>query len=450
MIIQKTADALCKVKLNSTYGKLGWASEHDIANHVTCDTKFLLEQFALGNITKISKINERYTSYSGVQVSDCKRTNFMLASYITARGRLQLIDTLKAFDAAGLTPIYSDTDSVYAQITDKATPELHDKFIKPLLDETKLGAMKLEMHDNVGEDEAEGVFIAPKLYALRGKTTGKEKIVARGVMKWMFGDKERDEKRRKQEGQEKVTFNHLAEMLEGVPLEITRQQTLIRKNLLTTDAQNIKIQREMTTLVRGHITKKIVRDDGVCVPLLVDGQVQAPKPVDFEEKWVQFPDTEQIESYFGEKFNDVADRYCTIRRENGTNNMFIVFLDSSTVSAYLEKFNTEKKCHQIFGKWMQPSFDVDYPVIEGEELDTDVSKVVQKLAKKLEIGVEEFKVVDRSRQGKVSYHIRAPRFCIQRDELRWMAMDVMKDERQSQKGLSVLQCLDLNIYHNKG
>lgn len=245
------AQETMKVLLNSTYGKLGWAKEHDVSNYVTYDTAFLLHQFAQGNITSISKLNDRYTSYSGVQVSEAKRTNFMLASYITARGRLQLIETLEAFDKAGYEPIYSDTDSVYAHITERATPELFQKYIAPLLNDSRLGAMKLEMKDNVGEAEAVGVFVAPKLYALRGPNTGEEKVVARGILKWMTSDDQEAADRREQEGQEHITFDHIRGILDGIPVEITRQQQLIQKKLLTTDADNIKVQREMTSLVQG-------------------------------------------------------------------------------------------------------------------------------------------------------------------------------------------------------
>lgn len=44
------------------------------------------------------------------------------------------------------------------------------------------------MSDNVGEEEAIGSFVSLKLYALKGPNTKKEKIVARGVMKWMVGN----------------------------------------------------------------------------------------------------------------------------------------------------------------------------------------------------------------------------------------------------------------------
>ena len=45
----------------------------------------------------------------------------------------------------------------------------------------------MEMEDNVREKHAIGCFVAPKLYALKGPNTLQEKIVARGVMRWMFG-----------------------------------------------------------------------------------------------------------------------------------------------------------------------------------------------------------------------------------------------------------------------
>lgn len=74
--------------MNSTYGKLGWAAVHDVSNYVTSNIDFLLSQFASGHIFDVEKINETYMQYSGIQENDTSRTNFVLASYITARGRL--------------------------------------------------------------------------------------------------------------------------------------------------------------------------------------------------------------------------------------------------------------------------------------------------------------------------------------------------------------------------
>lgn len=52
--------------MNSTYGKLGWAAEHNVSQFVTADREMVLSEFAKGNINQISDINDRYVSYSGV------------------------------------------------------------------------------------------------------------------------------------------------------------------------------------------------------------------------------------------------------------------------------------------------------------------------------------------------------------------------------------------------
>ena len=45
----------------------------------------------------------------------------MIAAYITARGRLNLINGLECIEKAGYDAIYSDTDSIYAHKTDRFT-----------------------------------------------------------------------------------------------------------------------------------------------------------------------------------------------------------------------------------------------------------------------------------------------------------------------------------------
>ena len=84
-------------------------------------------------------------------------------------------------------------------------------------------------------------------------------------------------------------------LLEGMPIEITRQQQLIRKELLKTDADNIKVQRQMTSLVQGAITKRIVCDSGKCTPLPVCGNVEVPEPKVYDCAWKQYQKIEQME-----------------------------------------------------------------------------------------------------------------------------------------------------------
>lgn len=77
---------------------------------------------------------------------------------------------------------------------------MYEKYVAPLIDNKNLGGFKLEMKDNVGEDTATGVFIALKSYALKGENTGKEKIIAKGIMSWITGDDKKSEARRQQNG----------------------------------------------------------------------------------------------------------------------------------------------------------------------------------------------------------------------------------------------------------
>jgi hypothetical protein len=48
-------------------------------------------------------------------------------------------------EKAGCIAIYGDTDSIFAQRTEKCTEELWNRYIAPMLDDSKLGGFKLEM-----------------------------------------------------------------------------------------------------------------------------------------------------------------------------------------------------------------------------------------------------------------------------------------------------------------
>jgi hypothetical protein len=59
------------------------------------------------------------------------------------------------------------------------------------------------------------------------------------------------------------------------------------------------------------------------------------------------------------KFDEVANLYCIFRNEK--TNHFIVFQDPTEIQTYLQQRNNLDcpKIHQMFGKWMIPTFDVD-------------------------------------------------------------------------------------------
>jgi hypothetical protein len=39
--------------MNSTYGKLAWAREHNVSNRITGDKEFILSEWSKGNITNV-------------------------------------------------------------------------------------------------------------------------------------------------------------------------------------------------------------------------------------------------------------------------------------------------------------------------------------------------------------------------------------------------------------
>lgn len=66
-------------------------------------------------------------------------------------------------------------------------------------------------------------------------------------------------------------------MLDGKCLEFEKQQTFIRKELLKSDAENIKVQKTMKTKVIGTITKRIVNEEGICRPMYHVGDDVVPQ-----------------------------------------------------------------------------------------------------------------------------------------------------------------------------
>ena len=173
-------------------------------------------------------LNDRYTQYSGQSVSATSRTNFMLASYITARSRRRLIEALYEIEKAGWVPLYSDTDSIYAHVPENYSQELYDKHIRPLLDDSKLGAFKNETYDDCKSEYMEGCFVACKLYALRNPDDHSiEKIKARGIPQYFVTDDAEGNNARRRMGAPKITFNEIEGLLQGNPITFKREQITI-------------------------------------------------------------------------------------------------------------------------------------------------------------------------------------------------------------------------------
>jgi len=140
----------------------------------------------------------------------------MLASFITAYGRVQLNKIQRDIELLGLQCVYSDTDSVYFRVnpelnwTNKQINDALDKLGQLHCHKTEIGKCKYETADDVGNclevynknikegDEPlrycfadEAVILALKSYALKSNITGETLLKGKGIPVWMFkgGDK---------------------------------------------------------------------------------------------------------------------------------------------------------------------------------------------------------------------------------------------------------------------
>ena len=64
---------------------------------------------------------------------------------------------------------------------------------------------------------------------------------------------------------------------------------------------------------------------------------------------------------------------------------FVIFTDPSAIPEYLVKNNQSLDCHQMFGQWMVPCFDIELEIQHDEEtdLDTDITRALPRIAKLL-------------------------------------------------------------------
>ncbi len=77
--------------MNSLYGKFGQKPEDDVSHMITPHDSVIMNLLRDGRIHDVERLNEKYLIYSATVAKRSTRTNFMIASYITARARIQLI-----------------------------------------------------------------------------------------------------------------------------------------------------------------------------------------------------------------------------------------------------------------------------------------------------------------------------------------------------------------------
>lgn len=133
---------ISKIFLNGLYGKFGQKPEKETIIKTTY--KDAVKRELVPYLPELSLYKESRVSFAGYLLPH-------IASWITAKARLKLYDTLNEVK----DPLYCDTDSVFTNKTLASDP-------------TRLGALKFE-----GEYD-KAVFLLPKLYAL---AAGKKYIV---------------------------------------------------------------------------------------------------------------------------------------------------------------------------------------------------------------------------------------------------------------------------------
>ena len=166
-------------------------------------------------------------------------------------------------------------------------------------------------------------------------------------------------------------------------------------------------------------------------PLVEQGDVEIPKEIIFNYDYMSFDTVDEIVKFVAKSaFDDVADRHCCIQDRKTLK--YIVFFKDEAIPKFLETMNEEHRYLQMFGKYMIPSFDVDVELrgATGKELEDESLRslnydtLLSKLATMLNVQASQFDVVDRSREDKISFHIRLPGYVIDRTDLKLLVTQI--------------------------
>lgn len=156
----------------------------------------------------------------------------IIAAYIFARARLRLGRVMQQIQAMGFKVYYCDTDSIHTNCPPS-------KFPAPLSDEC--GEWKLEVSN------AEGIYLAPKLYALRDDM-GKLKIVSRGM------------------DPETLTWELFERALTGERIEVGGSVGLVGFLSMMHNPSYKKLKtKDKTMTLAGHTGGKVRLEDGTLI-----------------------------------------------------------------------------------------------------------------------------------------------------------------------------------------
>lgn len=152
----KIMDSLCKLLLNSLYGKTG-QKEFTKTEILDCETMFeriVNPQVSVGSISKLDETHVLFEHKNESIHPNHIGALIYIASYITSQARVNLWDAILQIRKEGGNVYYCDTDSIY---TDSLLPS-------GLISDTRLGGWKLEYMVNKGKFWGSKSYIIEKVY----------------------------------------------------------------------------------------------------------------------------------------------------------------------------------------------------------------------------------------------------------------------------------------------
>lgn len=144
--------------MNGSYGKYSLNMYREMSNELTTNEDLILNMMANGAITNFREKDiqgKKFYEFSGLSEQKSQYTNIMLASFITAYGRIQLNRLQRDIASFGFNLLYSDTDSVYffaqKQWSNKEINDKLDALGKIHCHKTEIGKCKYETKDDIGD-----------------------------------------------------------------------------------------------------------------------------------------------------------------------------------------------------------------------------------------------------------------------------------------------------------
>lgn len=152
-----------------------------------------MRKFYSGELKSFKQIDDRHVLWSGHSKANTPRTNYMIASFITARSRLRLIKAARELSAIGCIVTYMDTDSVHISTNG---PNYNAESLKQWnannCHDNALGKWKIE------ETPELAIHLGAKIYGT--VNDGHEDLKMKGVLAWIIKDDKKSSDRRADAG----------------------------------------------------------------------------------------------------------------------------------------------------------------------------------------------------------------------------------------------------------